>query len=111
MKMPAFLSKLPELIIRPFVLLGRIVAKIWFAVFGRVAWSPPHWFSQSRSGWARFSEANPRTTAAGLIAIFLLSCGTAWTWNWYQHRPKPHRVSASIEGIPVTKLEKEIKYP
>ena len=74
-------------------------------------WSPPAWFSQSRTGWTRFSEANPRITASGLIAIFLLSCGAAWTWNWYQHRPKPHRVSASVGAIPVTKLENELKYP
>ena len=111
MKTPAFLSKLPDLIIRPFVLLGKIVAKTWFAVFGRVSWSPPHWFSQSRTAWMRFSEANPRITAAGLIAIFLVSCGASWTWNWYQNRPKPHRVSVSIVAIPVTKLEKELKYP
>src|SRR5437016_10243078 len=111
MKTPAFLSKLPNLIIRPFVLLGKIVAKTWFAVFGRVSWSPPHWFSQSRTAWMRFSEANPRITAAGLIAIFLVSCGASWTWNWYQNRPKPHRVSVSIVAIPVTKLEKELKYP
>ncbi len=111
MKTPAFLSKLPDLIIRPFVLLGKMVAKTWFAVFGRVSWSPPHWFSQSRTAWMRFSEANPRITAAGLIAIFLVSCGASWTWNWYQNRPKPHRVSVSTVAIPVTKLEKELKYP
>ena len=111
MKTPAFLSKPPDLIIRPLVLLGKIVAKTWFAVFGRVSWSPPHWFSQSRTAWMRFSEANPRITAAGLIAIFLVSCGASWTWNWYQNRPKPHRVSVSTVAIPVTKLEKELKYP
>src|SRR5438876_3444657 len=111
MKTPAFLSKLPDLILRPFVLLGRVLAKIWFALFGRLSWSPPVWFSQSRAGWTRFSEANPRITASALLAIFLLSCGAAWTWNWYQHRPKPHRVSASVQPIPVTKLENELKFP
>src|ERR1700730_9836122 len=111
MKTPAFLSKLPDLVIRPFALLGRIVARIWFVVFGRLSWSPPAWFSQSRTAWTRFSEANPRTPACALIAISLLCCGTAWTWNWYQHRPKPHRVSATVEAIPVTKLENELKYP
>lgn len=111
MKMPAFLSKLPDLIIRPFVLLGRVVAKIWFAIFGRISWSPPHWFSQSHAAWARFSQANPRITALIMAAIFLISCGAAWTWDWYQRRPKPHRVTASVEAIAVTKLEKELKYP
>jgi hypothetical protein len=60
MKIPASLSKLPELILRPLVLLGRGVVKIWFAIFGRFSWSPPGWFSQSRSGWSRFSDAHVR---------------------------------------------------
>ena len=111
MKTPAFLSKLPDLIVRPFVLPGRILAKIWFAIFGRFSWSPPPWFSQSHSAWARFSQARPRITAVILAVIFLLACGAAWTWDWYQRRPKPQRVSALVEEIAVTKLEKELKYP
>jgi len=81
MKTLAFVSKLSDLIIRPFVLLGRILAKIWFAIFGRFSWSPPPWFSQSHSAWARFSQARRRITAFALAAIVLLSCGAAWTWN------------------------------
>jgi hypothetical protein len=109
MKIPASLSKLPELILRPLGLLGKGLAKIWFALFGRFSWSPPGWFSQTRSGWSRFSDARPRTTAAILIAILLLSCGSIWTWKWYQGRPKPHRVAATVEAIPVTKLDKELQ--
>jgi len=111
MKIPASLSKLPELILRPVVLLGRGLAKIWFVIFGRLSWSPPHWFSKSHSAWTRFSDSRPRTTASLLIAIFLISCGSIWTWKWYQSRPKPHRVSATVAAIPVTKLDKELKYP
>jgi uncharacterized protein YfaS (alpha-2-macroglobulin family) len=111
MKIPALLSKLPDLILRPLVLLGRGVAEVWFAIFGRFSWSPPGWFSQSRSTWTGFSDSRPRTTASILIVIFLVSCGSIWTWKWYQSRPKPHRVSATVEAIPVTKLDKELKYP
>ncbi len=111
MKTPAFLSKLADLITRPFVLLCRILAKIWFAIFGRFSWSPPPWLSQSHSSWTRFSQARPRLTAFIFVAILLLACGAAWTWDWYQRRPKPQRVSALVEEIAVTKLEKELKYP
>src|ERR1700736_1524932 len=111
MKIAALLSKLPELILRPLVLLGRGVAEVWFAIFGRFSWSPPGWFSQSRSTWTCFRESRPRTTASILIAVFLITCGSIWSWKWYQSRPKPHRVSATVEAIPVTKLDKELKYP
>ena len=111
MKMPAFLSKLPDLIIRPLVRFGGVVARTASAIFGRFSWSPPKWFSKSRAAWAGFSQAHPQITASGLIVVFLLSCGIAWTWNWYQQRPKPHRVSALVEAIAVTKLEKDLKYP
>src|SRR5262249_27519094 len=107
MKIPAFLSKLPNLVLRPLVLLGKGLAKIWFALFGRVSWSPPGWFSK----WSRFSGSRPRTTASILIAILLIICGSIWTWKWYQSRPKPHRVSATIAAIPTTKLDKELQYP
>ena len=111
MKTPGLLSKLLELISRSFVLLGKILAKIWLVIFGRFSWSPPDWFSQGSSSWARFSQARPRITTIILAAIFLIPCGTARTWQWYQHRPKPQRVSASVQAIPVTKLDKELKYP
>jgi alpha-2-macroglobulin len=111
MKIPAFLSKLPELVLRPVFWLGRALTSIWFAIFGRVSWSPPNWFSKGRSAWTGFSDSRPRTTASLLIAVLLISCGSIWTWKWYQSRPKPHRVSATIAAIPVTKLDKELQYP
>ncbi len=111
MKIPAFLSKLPELVLRPVFWIGRALSKIWFTIFGRVSWSPPNWFSKGRSAWTGFSDTRPRTTASLLIAVLLISCGSIWTWKWYQSRPKPHRVSATVAAIPVTKLDKELQYP
>jgi len=46
-----------------------------------------------------------------VLAILLISCGGAWTWEWYSHLPKPKKVSATIVPIEVTKLEKELKFP
>ncbi len=46
-----------------------------------------------------------------MIAILLISCAGAWTWNWYSHLPKPRKVSAKIVPLEVTKLEKELKFP
>ena len=107
MKIPASLSKLREFILWPLGVLGRLVKKIWLAIFGRVSWTPPGWFS----GWIRFSDNRPRTTASILIAILLITCGSIWTWKWYQALPRPHRVSATVGAIPVTKLDKELQFP
>ena len=107
MKIPASLSELREFILWPMGALGRFVTKIWLAIFGRVAWTPPHWFSAGSD----FSGNRPRTTASILIAVFLVTCGSIWTWKWSQAQPKPHRVSATVAAIPVTKLDKELQFP
>jgi uncharacterized protein YfaS (alpha-2-macroglobulin family) len=46
-----------------------------------------------------------------IISLFLICCAGAGTWNWYSHLPKPRRVSVRIAPIPITKLEKELKFP
>src|SRR5881296_3079005 len=100
-----------QLAARPFLLLFAFLKKVALAVFGRLQWSPPRWLSRSRAAFSNFNRAHPFTTAFGIIAIFLLSCGAAWTLHWYQHRPKPRYVNVMIEAVPVTKLEKDLKFP
>jgi len=79
--------------------------------FGNFSWRPPGWLSRTAAGWGRFQRAHPRLILSAMIAIFVISCGGAWTWNWYSHLPKPRKVSAKIVPIEVTKLEKELKFP
>ncbi|MFN2508967.1 MAG: alpha-2-macroglobulin [Chthoniobacterales bacterium] len=43
------------------------------------------------------------------MVIFL--AGSIWTWRWYERQPKPHKVSAFVAPIPVTPLDKELKFP
>src|SRR6266704_1553576 len=100
-----------QLAARPFLLLFRFLKRVALAVFGRFQWSPPRWLSQIRAAFSNFNRTHPLITASGIIAIFLLSCGTAWTLHWYQHRPKPRYVKVIIEAVPVTKLEKDLKFP
>src|SRR5438094_1135486 len=79
--------------------------------FGNFSWRPPGWLSRTAAGWGRFRRAHPRLILSAMIAIFVISCAGAWTWNWYSHLPKPRKVSAKIVPIEVTKLEKELKFP
>ena len=46
-----------------------------------------------------------------VLLVLLLASGSLWTYRWYQRQPKPHTVSATVAPIPVTPLEKELKFP
>src|SRR5439155_5106966 len=80
-------------------------------IFGNISWRRPRWLSRIGNEWTRLESAHPRLIAPAIVVFFLVSCGTAWGWHWYQHRPKPYRVEVTIAPIPVTKLEKDLKFP
>src|SRR5215475_15382653 len=111
MNTSAIINRSLQLAARPFLLLFRFLKRIAVAIFGRLQWTPPGWLSRSGAGFFKFARAHPLSTAFGIILILLLACGGGWTWHWYQHRPKPRYVKVMIEAIPVTKLEKELKFP
>src|SRR5579864_1127080 len=73
-------------------------------IFGNVSWQRPHWLNRIGDDWDRVERAHPRLIAPAILGIFLICCAGAWTWNWYSHLPKPRRVTARVEAIPVTKL-------
>ncbi len=101
------MSRLLRLLFRPFVLIASFIAGIVSAIFGKISWTPPHWL---QSG-GRYSKAHPRIMSAVLVLALLLAGGAHWTWRWYQRQPKPHKVYAQVAPIPVTPLEKELKFP
>src|SRR5438128_544897 len=111
MNTSALITRSLQLAARPFVLVLAFFKKVALAVFGRLQWSPPHWFTRSRAATSDFKRAHPRITASGIVTIFLFLCGAAWTLHWYQHRPIPHKVKATIASPPITKLETELKFP
>ncbi|MGH7981790.1 MAG: alpha-2-macroglobulin family protein [Candidatus Udaeobacter sp.] len=111
MNTSALITRALQLAARPFLFLFSFLKRVALAVFGRLQWSPPRWLSRSGAAFSGFNRAHPLTTAFGIVAIFVLACGTAWTWHWYQHRPKPRYVKVMIEAVPVTKLEKDLKFP
>jgi alpha-2-macroglobulin len=111
MNTSTLITRALQLAARPFLLLLTFLKRIAVALFGRLQWSPPRWLSRSGAAFSGFNRAHPLTTAFGIIAILLLACGTVWTWHWYQHRPKPRYVKVMVEAVPVTKLEKDLKFP
>src|SRR6266566_10058582 len=102
MNTSALITRSLQLAARPFLLLFSFLKRIALAVFGRLQWSPPRWLSRSGAAFSNFNRAHPLVTVSGIIAIFLLACGTAWTLHWYQHRPKPRYVKVMVEAVPVT---------
>ncbi|HYR21822.1 MAG TPA: alpha-2-macroglobulin [Chthoniobacterales bacterium] len=107
MKTPAPLSKAFASIALAAAFLGRIPGQI----FGNISWRPPRWLTRIGESWSRLERAYPRLIAPGVLTIFAVLCASAWTWHWYSHLPKPHRVTAKITPIEVTKLEKDLKFP
>ena len=107
MKTPAPVSKAIEGLTAAGAFLRRLLGQI----FGNVSWQPPGWASRTGDRWRRLESAYPRRIAPIVLAIFAISCAGAWTWNWYSHRPKPHRVTLKITPPEVTKLEKDLKFP
>ena len=107
MKTPALLSKAIQIASR----FAEVCRRIPGQIFGNVSWRPPRWLSRTGDAWTRLEHAYPRLIAPAIIAIFLLSCGTAWTWHWYQQLPKPRFVSVRIQPIPVTELKKDLQFP
>ena len=107
MKTPAPLSKAFASIALAAAFLRRIPGQI----FGNISWRPPRWFTRIGESWSRLERAYPRLIAPGVLTIFAVLCASAWTWHWYSHLPKPHRVTAKITPIEVTKLEKDLKFP
>src|SRR6266404_4422225 len=107
MKTPAPLSKVVERLAAVAAVVGRVPGQI----FGNVSWRPPGWLSRIGERWGRVESAYPRAIAPAILAIFAIFCASAWTWNWYSHLPKPHRVTVKITAPEVTKLEKDLKFP
>ena len=83
------------------------VAKAGSSIFGRISWNPPRWLSRTTTVFSDFHRARPRLAIGLIIAAFLLSCGAAWGWHWYQNQPKPRWVTVSVRSIPVTTLRKD----
>ena len=98
-------------LIRPFAWLARWIRKIFRTAFGQLSYNPPRWFQLGFARAVLFRRGHPILAAIYVLLAFLLVSGSIWSWRWYQGRPKPHAVSAVVGAIPVTPLQKELKFP
>ncbi|MFL6590795.1 MAG: alpha-2-macroglobulin [Chthoniobacterales bacterium] len=98
-------------LIRPFAWLARWLRKIFRTAFGQFSYRPPQWFQRGFTRVAMFRRGHPVLVAMLVLIAFVLTTGSIWTWKWYKRQPKPHTVSAQVAAIPVTPLEKELKFP
>ena len=98
-------------VIRPFAWLARWVRRIFRTAFGQLSYRPPQWFQRGFARVAIYRRGHPILAAVIVLLAFLIASGSVWTWRWYQRLPKPHMVSATVAPIPVTPLQKELKFP
>ncbi|HKP93468.1 MAG TPA: alpha-2-macroglobulin [Chthoniobacterales bacterium] len=99
------------LLIRPFAWLARWLRKIFRTAFGQLSYRPPQWFQRGFTRLVLFRRGHPLLAAAIVLLAFLIASGSVWSWRWYKRQPKPHMVSASVAPIPITPLDKELKFP
>src|SRR6266478_5942743 len=83
--------------------------KVALSIFGQISWTPPGWLSKASATSARFTRVHPRLTFSGILLVFFFACGAGAILHWYEHRPKPRKVYATVEPIPVTGIDKEHK--
>lgn len=98
-------------LIRPFAWLARWLRKIFRTAFGQLSWQPPFWLQRGFARVVLFRRGHPLLASVIVLMAFLIAGGSVRTWRWYQSRPKPHLVTAQVSPIPVTPLDKELKFP
>src|SRR6266513_3629516 len=91
------------------VRLVQVLAGIASSALGNFSWKPPLWLSRTRAASSNFVNLHPRLTLAGLLVAFAFASGAGAILHWYEHRPKPRKVYATVEPIPVTGMDKEHK--
>ena len=98
-------------VIRPFAWLARWLRKISRTAFGQLSWKPPQWLQLGFTRLVLFRRGHPLLAAVIVLLAFLIAGGSIRGWRWYQSRPKPHLVYAQVASIPITPLDKELKFP
>jgi uncharacterized protein YfaS (alpha-2-macroglobulin family) len=90
--------------------IGAVLSFVFRAVFGRVAWRPPHWLTALRARIAAlgsWTRSNPKPAATrALLAVLVIGAAAGGTW-WYRHRPKPVEIALHAVAPELTKLEEE----
>ncbi|MBA3962859.1 MAG: alpha-2-macroglobulin [Chthoniobacterales bacterium] len=75
------------------------------ALFGNFIWTAPPWLTRTVHATRRH-----RARSFLLLLLLLLLISGGWFgWKWYERQPKPVRITAIADPIPVTRLEKELK--
>src|SRR5678815_4524114 len=83
------------------------ITRALHALIGDISWRPPGWLQRCYSTCRR----HQRLSVASLLAVVLVASAGVWTWRWYERKPRPHRVITTVAPVPVTPLEKTLRFP
>ena len=79
-------------------------------LIGEVSWRAPvwaRWLGGKTVVGGRAAVAHPRHAALLVMLIVALVAGGHWTWKWWQARPKPIEVTATVQNPARTPIESE----
>ena len=89
---------------------ARLLAWILRPVFGSISWSAPpwaRWLGAKGNATLESIRAKPLHALALLALLAAIGGGGAWTYKWWQARPKPIEVTYRIENPARTPIENE----
>jgi uncharacterized protein YfaS (alpha-2-macroglobulin family) len=101
MKFAAFIR---DLAVKAGRVFARLLSALLTPLIGRVSWTAPGW---ARWLGGRVAAANPRHAALALLVAAGMAAGGHYAWKWWQARPKPIEVTATVQNPERTPIEAE----
>src|SRR2546423_274298 len=98
-------------LIRPFAWLARWLRKIFRTAFGQLSYRPPYWLQRGFTRVVLFRRGHPFLAAVIVGAASVFASGWVGPGRWSQRHRNPQKFNATAAPIPVTPLEKELKFP
>ena len=72
--------------------------------FGKIKWNSPPWLASTR----RTAATKPKLFWGLTLLVLAMFVAGVFTWNWYEHLPKPQLVTAVITAPKITPVSEDM---